>query len=104
MMRELGLLRDERGARSSMRVLLFVVVVPVMVLMTAAELLGHQLQSTVWTVWSSMAGMLIVGSFGPRIAQYIGPQLGAVAGAVGQAKRDPRLPSKYDDEREGGEK
>jgi hypothetical protein len=87
-----------------MRVLLILVVMPVLVVMTAAELIGHQLQPTVWTVWSSIAGMLIVGCFGPRIAQHLGPQLSGIANAIGQARRDPRLPSKLDDEREGGEK
>ena len=91
-----SLLRDEQGSRSSMRVLLLVVVMPTLVGMTVLEALGRALQPIVWTAWSSIAGMLVVGSFGPRVAQYLGPQLAAIVNAIGQAKRDPREPSRLD--------
>jgi hypothetical protein len=36
---------------------------------------------------------------GPRIAEYLAPQLGAVVQGLASAVRDSRLPSKHDDER-----
>lgn len=97
-----GLLHDEQGSKSAMRCSLFFFVFPMLVAMTVVEV-WHPFQPTVWTVWSSIAGMLIVGCFGPRVAQYLAPPLGAMMSAIGQAKRDPRLPSRLDDERHGGE-
>lgn len=95
-----SLLRDERGSRSSMRVLLYFVAMPALVLMTLCEATKvHEFQATVWTVWSGVVGLLIAGCFGPRVAQHLGPVLGQLVNAVGQAKRDPRLPSRTDDER-----
>jgi hypothetical protein len=85
---DLALLSDERGSRSSMRVLLFCVVTPTLVAMTALEAVGHPLQNVVWATWSSIAGMLIIGCFGPRIAQYLAPQLGTLVDKISAARRD----------------
>ena len=98
-----SLLRDERGARSTMRTLLFVVVVPVLVSMTALEATAKgRFDPIVWTTWSSLAGMLVIGCFGPRVAQYLAPQLAAIVTAISTAKRDPREPSRLDDHRQDG--
>lgn len=46
------------------------------------------------------AGVLLLGGMagGPRIMQYVGPQIGKVAAAIGQAKRDKRLPNPLTDD------
>jgi hypothetical protein len=96
-----SLLRDERGSRSSMRVLLFAVAMPVLAGMTIAEAAGvHEFQNVVWTVWSSIASMLIVGCFGPRVAQYLAPTIATLAQAAAAAVRDPRQPSRFDKHKE----
>lgn len=93
-----SLLRDERGSRSSMRVLLFAVAMPALAGMTIAEAAGRaRFDPVVWTTWSSIASMLIVGCFGPRVAQYLAPQLSSIVTAISTAKRDPREPSRLDD-------
>ncbi|MFL5912755.1 MAG: hypothetical protein ACJ768_19590 [Gaiellaceae bacterium] len=92
-----SLLRDERGSRSSMRVLLFAVAMPVLAGMTIAEAAGvREFQPVVWSSWVTIATMLIAGCFGPRIAQYLAPQISAAVQAIAQAKRDPRQPSRLD--------
>ncbi|MDB4876477.1 MAG: hypothetical protein JWM41_2923 [Gemmatimonadetes bacterium] len=52
----------------------------------------YGLEGTMFTVFASWAA-------GPRIAQYLGPQVGQVAAGLASAVRDARLPSKHDDER-----
>lgn len=94
-----GLLHDEQGSRSAMRHLLFGVNVPVVVSMTIAEGFGRSFQPTVWTFWGGFTSMLAVGCFGPRMAQYLAPIAEKLGSAIGQAKRDARLPSRLDDER-----
>ena len=79
----MSLLRDERGSVSSMRTLLFCVAIPVLVLMTFTEAAKWLLfPAAAWTAWSGIVSMLIIGCFGPRVAQYLGPQLGAIVNAV----------------------
>jgi hypothetical protein len=76
-----------------MRVLLFAVAMPALAGMTIAEAAErHQFQPIVWTVWSSIASMLIIGCFGPRIAQYLAPALTGIIQAIGTSTRDVRPP------------
>src|SRR5262245_5144959 len=57
---------------------------------------AYSLEGTMFTAFAAWAG-------GPRIAQYLGPQVGQVALGIAAANRDVRLPSKTDDERAGGQ-
>lgn len=56
----------------------------------------YSLEATMFMAFASWAG-------GPRIAQYLGPQIGSAATGIAAAIRDKRLPSKDDDERSGGQ-
>lgn len=56
----------------------------------------YSLEATMFLAFASWAG-------GPRIAQYLGPQIGVAASGIAAAVRDKRLPSKMDDERAGGQ-
>ncbi len=72
-----------RGAVSSMRTLLLCCVIPVLVVMTfASAFAGAEFPAAAWTTWGGLASMLTIGCFGPRIAQYLGPQLGAAMAAI----------------------
>lgn len=91
-------LKDERGSWSSMRILLFCAVIPLLILMTFLE--GGKVMEfpqAVWTGWFGLGSMLTIGAFGPRMAQYLSPIGSALVSAVSQAKRDLREPSKLDD-------
>lgn len=82
----MSLISDERGKASAMRALLFYVAVPVLALMTlAGGFLGIEFPAAAWTVWGSLATMLTVGSFGPRIAQYLAPQIGSAVAVIRDA-------------------
>jgi len=52
----------------------------------------YGLEGTMFVAFASWAA-------GPRIAEYLAPQLGAVVQGLASAVRDSRLPSKHDDER-----
>jgi hypothetical protein len=73
---------DEKGKPSAMRALLFYVNIPVLVLMT---FLPMDFPPAAWTTWSSISGFLVVGCFGPRVAEYLGPQLGSFFSSVKDA-------------------
>lgn len=90
-----SMLRDEQGARSAMRHLLFLIAIPMLVAMTLIEATRvHEFQQVVWTVWSSVTTFLVVGCFGPRIAQYLAPQIGTALTSVAQAIRTRRSAEK----------
>jgi hypothetical protein len=91
------ILRDERGNLSAARTFLFA-----SLLFTAVLIV---LDSTIWTVPESvytLLGSLSVGllawAAGPRMAQYIGPQIGAVASGIAQAVKSPQRPELLDSE------
>src|SRR5436309_3111518 len=96
-----GMLHDERGKKSLGRALLIAWSVNAFVAI-GYELFSsthYQLSNAAWAVISSVEVALIAWNAGPRIAQYLGPQIGAVAKGVGEALRSARLPSRLDDER-----
>ena len=78
------LFRDERGAWSSMRILLYVTFTQ-FVAMIWASAAGVEFAAAAWVGISALLNILAVGCFGPRIAQYLGPQLGTMAQAVSSA-------------------
>tara|TARA_R110002020_G_scaffold196394_1_gene397346 strand:- start:38 stop:358 length:321 start_codon:yes stop_codon:yes gene_type:complete len=92
------ILRDERGNLSAARTFLFA-----SLLFTAVLIV---LDSTIWTVPESvytLLGSLSVGllawAAGPRMAQYIGPQIGAVASGIAQAVKSPQRPELLDSDK-----
>ena len=99
------LVKDERGALSSARCGLWVTValalltvgVDVWLTLHGSKVSipnpAYALEGTMFTVFATWAG-------GPRIAQYIGPQIGQVASGIGSALRSNREPdARKDDER-----
>jgi hypothetical protein len=77
------LIKDEQRHYSMSRVLVFVwtVVIIAMLVVNSACLTQPLL-----TFLSSVYLFLCSWAAGPRIAQYLGPQIGSIASAIGQSK------------------
>jgi|TARA_R110000744_G_scaffold90134_1_gene175062 hypothetical protein len=91
------MLTDERGHLSAARTLLTASLVFSGVIIV--------LDSTIWDVPEPayvLMGSLIIGlltwAAGPRVAQYLGPQIGAVASSIAQAAKRPRQPELLDND------
>ena len=89
--------RDERGTPSAARVFLSITMV-----FTGTIIV---LDSIVWDVPEpayALLGSLGVGllawTAGPRMAAYIGPQIGAVASGIAQAVKGPQRPDVLDND------
>lgn len=95
-----GFLRDEQGAKSSGRMLLWIELAVIVLQSSATIGLELKVDQAIWALHGAIVTALICWVGGARIAQYVGPQLGAVVNAVGQARRDVREPSKFDDHRD----
>ena len=93
------ILRDERGTPSAARTFLFGS------LMFTGTLIVFD--STIWDVPEPayvLLGSLVVGLLawagGPRVAQYLAPQMGAVASGIAKAVKRPSQPSLLDNDSE----
>lgn len=97
------LLKDETGKTSTTRVAFWAwsIFTMAMIVAVVTKHVTDPVQA-VWTLIQSVLYALTLAIAGPRALQYLGPQAGKIAAAVGFAKRDARLPSKDDDERHGG--
>jgi hypothetical protein len=88
----LALIRDENGKPSTSRVAFWIVLLTTLGIILICPARIPQ------AAYSLLGGTIIAlasWAAGPRIAQYIGPQIGAAAGAIGQAKQ--RLVRTVDD-------
>jgi len=94
------LVRDEEGRLSSARfsfwltllVSLTLVVLSALSEAVALSAAAYALLGTIFTFTACWAA-------GPRVAKYLGPQIGRVVDAIGKAKDDRRLPDiRRDDE------
>ena len=90
-------LTDERGNLSAARTLL-----SIFLTFTGIVIV---LDSTVWDVpdpayvlLGSIAVGLLAWAGGPRVAQYLAPQVGAVASGIAQAIKRPRQPELLDND------
>ena len=88
---------DERGKPSAARIFLATT-------MTFSALI-IVLDSVIWDVPEPayvLLGSLVMGllawTAGPRMAAYIGPQVGAVASGIAQAVKSPRRPDLLDND------
>ena len=98
--------KDERGTPSAARVFLATTM--------AFSALIIVLDSIIWDVpepayvlLGSLGVGLLAWTAGPRMAAYIGPQIGAVASGIAQAIKDPKRPDLLDNDvkfRENDEK
>ena len=91
------ILTDERGTLSAARVLLTASMVFIAVIIV--------LDSTIWNVpdpayvlLGSWGIGLLAWAGGPRVAQYLAPQVGAVASGIAQAAKRLRRPELLDND------
>jgi len=92
-----GILADERGSLSSARTFLFASLI-----FSGALII---LDSTIWDVPEvvyTLLGSLDIGLLawagGPRVAQYLGPQVAGVASGIAQAIKGPQRPDLLDND------
>jgi len=91
------IVKDERGSLSAARVFLAASLVFTGVIIV--------LDSTVWdvpeAVYSLLGGLavgLVAWAGGPRVAQYLGPQVAGVASGIAHAIKGPRQPDLLDND------
>ena len=87
--------RDEQGSLSAARVFLAISLVFTGIIII--------LDSTIWDVpepvYSLLGGLtvgLVAWAGGPRMAQYLAPQVGAMASGIAQAVKGPQRPDLLD--------
>jgi hypothetical protein len=93
----LEILRDERGTLSAARVLLTISMAFVGVLIVLDSIVWEVPESA-YVLLGSWGIGLLAWAGGPRIAQYVGPQIGAVASGIAQAAKDLRRPELLDND------
>lgn len=79
------LIQDERGQLSTARTLLWVWTGFTLALLA---LTWREVPNGVLSLLSAVEVALVAWAGGPRIAQYLAPQVGAAASAVGQSLRE----------------
>ena len=89
------ILKDERGTVSAARTFLLGVL-----LFTGTIIVLDSIILAVPEIAYTLLGSLNVGLLawagGPRVAQYLAPQIGAVASGIAQAVKNPRRPKLLD--------
>ena len=94
-----GILKDERGTLSAARTFLFVSLVFTAAIIVADALLWATVPNAAYALMGTIFTGLLAWTAGPRIAQYFGPQIGAVASGIGAALvREPRRPDLLDND------
>ena len=89
------ILKDERGAFSAARTFLFasLVFTAVLIILDSTIL---DVPESVYTLLGSLDIGLLAWAGCPRVAQYLGPQVGAVASGIAQAVKGPQRPDLLD--------
>ena len=100
------LICDERGHISSARCGLWITVLATLVAFGIDAWLtlhgvAFRLPNTIYAIFGTMFTVFASWAAGPRIAQYIGPQLGQIAAGIGASARD-QSPFPGMDHREDG--
>jgi len=90
------ILKDERGSLSAARTFLFVSLVFTAVIIVVDSLLWATVPNAAYALLGTIFTGLLGWTAGPRIAQYFGPQIGAVASGIAQAVKSPRRPKLLD--------
>jgi hypothetical protein len=91
------ILSDEKGNLSAARVLLSASLVFTAAIIVADSLLWAEVPNAAYALLGTIFTGLLAWTAGPRIAQYFGPQLGAIASGIGAAVvREPRRPKLLD--------
>jgi hypothetical protein len=88
-----GFIHDERGSRSSARLLLYIVTAQIIHLIEAAVFFAAKVPAEAWVILTAMFMALAGWAAGPRIAQVISPigtkALESLADVI-RARRDPK--------------
>ena len=93
------MLTDERGTLSAARTFLFgSLVFTGTIIVLDSLLLG--VPEIAYTLLGSLNVGLLAWAGGPRVAQYLAPQMGAVASGIAKAVKRPRRPSLLDNSAE----
>ena len=93
------ILKDERGSLSAARTFLFASLVFAAAIIVADSLLWATVPNAAYALMGTLGTGLLAWAAGPRIAQYILPQIGAVASGIGAALvREPRRPDLLDND------
>jgi|TARA_R110000744_G_scaffold380435_1_gene501200 hypothetical protein len=91
-----GVLRDERGSLSAARTFLFASLVFTAAIIAADSLLWATVPNAAYALLGTIFTGLLAWTAGPRIAQYLGPQIGAVTSGIAQAVKSPKRPDLLD--------
>ena len=93
------ILADEKGKLSAARVLLVASLVFTAIIIVADSILWATVPNAAYALMGTIFTGLLAWTAGPRIAQYFGPQIGAVASGIGASlAREPRLPELLDND------
>jgi hypothetical protein len=89
------ILKDERGSLSAARTFLFGCLVFTGSIIVLDSLL-LEVPEIAYTLLGSLNVGLLAWAGGPRVAQYLAPQIGAVAAGIAKAVKAPRRPDLLD--------
>ena len=93
------ILADEKGNPSAARVLLVASLAFTAVIIIADSLLWADVPNAAYALLGTIFTGLLAWTAGPRIAQYILPQIGAIASGIGASlTREPRRPKLLDND------
>ena len=93
------ILSDESGKPSAARILLCVCLAFTAVIITADALLWATVPNAAYALLGTIFTGLLAWTTGPRIAQYLGPQIVALAkGIASGTVREPRRPELLDND------
>jgi hypothetical protein len=93
------ILADEKGNPSAARVLLSASLVFTAAVIVADSLLWATVPNAAYALLGTIFTGLLAWTAGPRIAQYFGPQIGAMASGIGASlTREPRRPDLLDND------
>ena len=91
------ILSDEKGKLSAARVMLVCCLAFTGILIIFDAILWATVPNAAYALLGTIFTGLLAWTAGPRIAQYIAPQVGAIAGGIGASiTREPRRPTVLD--------
>jgi hypothetical protein len=91
------ILSDEKGNPSAARVLLVASLAFTAAIIVADSLLWAEVPNAAYALLGTIFSGLLIWTAGPRIAQHLGPQIGAIASGIGASlTREPRRPKLLD--------
>mgnify|MGYP003654729767 CR=1 FL=1 len=91
------ILSDEKGKLSAARVLLVLSLAFTGTVILLDIMFDAIVPNAAYALLGTIFSGLLIWSSGPRIAQYLGPQVGAIASGIGSAlTREPRRPEMLD--------